>query len=67
MSGVPESVTDNDLEGKVLNSLEKIDVEVHPDHIRACHWIKSNADRKRLSLKCHGAKMQIKFEGQRKN
>ena len=24
-------------------------------------------DRKRLSLKCHGAKIRIKFEGQRKN
>ena len=33
ISGVPESVTDNDLEGKVLNLLEKINVEVHPDHI----------------------------------
>ena len=33
ISGVPESVTDNDLEGKVLNLLEKINAEVHPDHI----------------------------------
>ena len=52
ISGVPESVTDNDLEGKVLKLLEKIDVEVHPDHIEACHWIKSNAGPKMLSLKC---------------
>ena len=40
--GIPESVTDNDLEGKVLILLEKIDVEVHTDHIEAYHWIKSN-------------------------
>ena len=32
-SGVPESVTNNDLEGKVLKLLEKNDVEVYPDHI----------------------------------
>ena len=43
ISSFPESVTDNDREGKVLNLLEKIDVEVHSDHIEACHWIKSNA------------------------
>ena len=43
ISGVPEFVTDNDLEGKVLKILEKIDIEVHLDHIEACHWIKSNA------------------------
>ena len=44
ISGVPESVTDNDFEGKVLKLLEKIDVEVRPDHTEACHWIKSNAN-----------------------
>ena len=37
ISDVPESVTDNPLEGKFLNLLEKIDVEVHPDHTEACH------------------------------
>ena len=33
---IPESVTDNDSEGKVFILLEKIDVEVHPDHVEAC-------------------------------
>ena len=42
-SGVPEFVTDNNLERKVLELLEKSDVEVHPDQIEACHWIKPNA------------------------
>ena len=37
ISDVPESVTDNHLKGKFLNLLEKIDVEVHPDHTEACH------------------------------
>ena len=51
ISGVPESVTDNDLEGKVLKLLEKIDVEVHPDHIEACHCITSNAGPKKVIIK----------------
>ena len=51
ISGVPESVAVNDLEGKVLKLLEKIDVEVHPDHIEACHWIKSNAGPKKVIIK----------------
>ena len=49
--GVPESVTENDLEGKVLNLLEKINVEVHPDHNEACHWIKSNARPRKVTIK----------------
>ena len=48
---VPESVAVNDLEGKVLKLLEKIDVEVHPDHIEACHWIKSNTRPKKVIIK----------------
>ena len=51
ISGVPESVTDNDLEGNVLKLLEKIDVAVHPDHIEACHWIESNAGPKKVIIK----------------
>ena len=51
ISGVPESVTVNDLEGKVLKLLEKIDVEVHPDHTEACHWTKSNAGPKKVIIK----------------
>ena len=41
ISDVPESVTDNNLEGKVLKLLQKIDVEVHPDHIEACQLDKA--------------------------
>ena len=36
ISDVPEFLADNDLGGKVLKLLEKIDVEVHPDNIEAC-------------------------------
>ena len=48
--GVPESVTDNDLEGKVLNLLEIIDVEGHPDHIEACHFITSSTGPKKVVI-----------------
>ena len=54
ITGVPESVTDNDLEVIVLKLLETIDVEiveVHPDRIEACHWIKSNAEPKKVIIK----------------
>ena len=58
ISGVPESVTDNDLEGKVLKLLEKIDAEVHPDHIEACHWIKPNARPKKVITKMSRRKIR---------
>ena len=56
ISDVPESVTDNNLEGKVLKLLQKIDVEVHPDHIEACHWIRPNAGPKEVIIKMSGRK-----------
>ena len=51
ISGVPESVSDKDLEVKVLNLFQKIDIEVHPDNIEACHWVKSNAGPKKVIIK----------------
>ena len=48
---VPASVTDNNLEEKVLKLLENIVVEVHPDYIEACHWIKSNTGPKKVITK----------------
>ena len=67
ISGVPESVTDNDLEGKVLKLLEKIDVEVHPNHIEACHWIKPNAGPKKVITKMPRLKDANKIRRARKN
>ena len=43
MSDVPESVTDKDLERRVLILFGKPDVEVNADNIEAFYWIKSNA------------------------
>ena len=67
ISDAPESVTDNDLEGKVLNLLEKIDVEVHPDNIEACHWIKSNAGPKNVIIKMSRRKDADKIRKAKKN
>ena len=59
ISGVPEFVTDKSFEGKILKLLEKIDVEVHPDHIEVCHWIKSNAGPKKVIIKISWRKDKI--------
>ena len=67
-SGVPESVTNNDLEGKFLKLLEKIDVKVHPDHIEACHWIRSNAGLKQAIIKMSPAqRWRLNLEVKEKN
>ena len=44
MFGVPESISDKDLEGKALNLFEKNDIVIHPDNIEVCHWVKCNAE-----------------------
>ena len=64
--GVPESVTDNDLERKVLKLLEKIDVEAHPDDIAASHWIKSNAGPKKVIIKTSRRKDEDKIRKAKK-
>ena len=61
ISGVPESVTDHDLERKFPKLLEKNDVEVHSDHIEVCHWIKSNAGPQRCRLKSKSKENTEKF------
>ena len=51
ISGVPESVSEKDLEGKNLNLFQKIGIEVHTDNIETCHWVKSNAGPKKITIK----------------
>ena len=45
ISGIPTSVTDTDLEGKVLKVFEKLGVPVKEKHIEACHKVKQGSDR----------------------
>ena len=40
ISGVPKSVNDKDLDWKVLNLFEKIEIEVHLDNIKALPFAK---------------------------
>ena len=37
ISGIPENTDDGELEGKVLTILSKLDVNIDPANIEACH------------------------------
>ena len=66
ISGVLESVSDKDLEGKVFNLFQKIDIEVHPDNIEACHWVKSNAGPKKVIIEMSRRKDAYKMRKAKK-
>ena len=40
ISGILENIDDGELEGKVLNVLSKLDVNIDPANVEACHWLK---------------------------
>lgn len=45
VSGIPISISDDNLEKKVLKVFEKMGVTIHADNIEACHRLKSGSDR----------------------
>ena len=49
--GIPENIADVVLEGKVLTVLSKLDVNIDPANVEACHWLKSNNKGKKAILK----------------
>ena len=49
--GIPENIGDGELEGKVLTVLSKLDVNIDPANVEACHWLKSNNKGKKAILK----------------
>ena len=51
ISGIPENIDDGELEGKVLTVLSKLDVNIDPANVEACHWLKSNNKGKKTILK----------------
>ena len=51
ISGIPENIDDGELEGKVLTVLSKLDVNIDPTNVEACHWLKSNNKGKKAILK----------------
>ena len=42
ISGIPENIDDAELEGKVLTVLSKLDVNIDPANVEACHWLMSS-------------------------
>ena len=51
ISGIPENIDKGELEGKVLTVLSKLDVNIDPVSVEACHWLKSNNKGKKAVLK----------------
>lgn len=51
ISGIPENTADTKLEDKVRDVLEKIDCNVKPKNIEACHWVKTKHGGRRVIIK----------------
>ena len=45
VAGIPSSVSDDNLENKVLKIFDKLGVPINPNNIEACHRIKKDSDR----------------------
>ena len=48
LSGIPKTIENEDLEGTVLGTFEKLDVMVDLSNVEDCHWIKSSKAQKKL-------------------
>ena len=48
ISGIPENIGDGELEEKVLTVLSKLDVNIDPANVEACHWLKTTKARRTL-------------------
>ena len=46
ISGFPESLKNEDLEGTVLKVFEELNVVVHPSIVKDCHWVASRTSKK---------------------
>ena len=51
ISGIPANVADNDLESKVLEILEEIDVPIDPSLVDNCHRLPSKGSPKKVIVK----------------
>ena len=51
ISVIPENIDNGELEGKVLTVLSKLDVNIDPANVEACHWLKSNNKGKKTIVK----------------
>ena len=46
ITGVPDSVSNDDLEETTIKIFDKLDVAIDPSNIEDCHWLKSNGPKK---------------------
>ena len=46
ITGIPDSISDDDLEETTIKIFDKLDVAIDPSNIEDCHWLKSNGPRK---------------------
>ena len=71
ISGIPENISHNDLENKVINLLNSIDVRVIPSDIQACHRLAKNKYDKvqppKVIVRFHSRKAAIDCLKKRKN
>ena len=67
ISGIPETFSDSQLEGKVRDVLDKIDCSVKPKNIEACHWVKTKHGGKRVIIKFSKRKDVDKIRKNKKN
>ena len=42
ITGVPDSISNDDLEKTTIKTFDKFDVAIDPSNIEDCHWFKSN-------------------------
>ena len=56
ISGIPASVADKDLESKVLEILEEIDVPIDPTLVEDCHRLPSKGSSKKVIVKLNRRK-----------
>ena len=42
ITGVPDRISNDDLETTPIKTFDKLDVEIDPSNIEDCHWLKSN-------------------------
>ena len=46
ITGVPDSISNDDLEETTLKFFDKLDVTTDPSNIEDCHWLKRNGPKK---------------------
>ena len=44
ITGVPDSISNDDLEKTTIKTFDNLDVTIDPSNIEDCHWFKSNKE-----------------------